>query len=189
MKLHLGCGKRDFGEGWIHIDCGDYPHVTSHDITKLPFPNNSCSLVYASHVIEYFDRDEIVPVLKEWSRVLRKGGKIRLAVPDFMAMARLYIESYNTVAPVRVWKIESFLGPLYGKMTPSGMDQAIYHRTAYDIHSIIELLENAGFWDIHRYQWRDTEHSSVDDHSQAHLPHMDKNYGTLISLNVEATKR
>lgn len=27
MKLHLGCGKRDFGPEWISIDGGDYPHL------------------------------------------------------------------------------------------------------------------------------------------------------------------
>jgi hypothetical protein len=27
-----------------------------------------------------------------------------------------------------------------------------------------------------------------DDHSQAYLPHMDKENGTLISLNIEAVK-
>jgi len=27
IKLHLGCGWRDFGSDWIHIDGGDYPHL------------------------------------------------------------------------------------------------------------------------------------------------------------------
>ena len=39
------------------------------------------------------------------------------------------------------------------------------------------------FWD-----WRKTEHSQFDDHSQAYLPKMNKEHGTLISLNVEAIK-
>jgi hypothetical protein len=38
------------------------------------------------------------------------------------------------------------------------------------------------------YDWRKTEHSKFDDHSQAYIPHMDKDHGTLISLNVECTK-
>ena len=47
---------------------------------------------------------------------------------------------------------------------------------------------NVGFKDIKRYDWRETEHAEFDDHSQAYLPHMDKENGTLISLNVECTK-
>ena len=45
-----------------------------------------------------------------------------------------------------------------------------------------------GFKNVERYDWRETEHAEFDDHSQAYLPHMDKENGTLISLNVECTK-
>jgi predicted SAM-dependent methyltransferase len=58
IKLNLGCGWRDFGPEWIHIDGGDYPHIHSKDIIDLPFEDNSIDLIYASHVFEYFDRNE-----------------------------------------------------------------------------------------------------------------------------------
>lgn len=180
MKLHLGCGKRDFGKGWVNIDAGNFPHVTSHDIVKLPFENAVCDLIYSSHTLEYFDRDEVVPVLKEWCRVLKPHGILRLAVPDLTAMVDLYLR--------QEWPIESFLGPLYGKMIPEGCTDSIYHKTAYDFRSLRELLLCVGFCDIQTYDWQKTEHAGVDDHSQAYLPHMDKANGTLISLNVEATK-
>lgn len=187
MKLHLGCGKRDFGEKWVHIDAGDFPHVTSHSITKLPFDDSSCSLIYASHVIEYFDRKEIIPVLKEWHRVIRPEGVIRLAVPDFRMMAELYTNSLTCVG-IRSCDIELFLGPLYGKMTPVGCQNSIYHKTVYDFTSLREILLSIGFCNIRKYDWKETEHAHIDDHSQAYLPHMDKQSGALISLNVEGTK-
>ena len=80
MKIHLGCGKRNFGTDWIHIDGSNYEHVQYHNITKLPFDDNTCDLIYASHVFEYFDRDEAVDILNEWKRVLKPGGILRLAV-------------------------------------------------------------------------------------------------------------
>lgn len=187
MKLHLGCGKRDFGPDWTHIDCGNFPHVTSHNITSLPFDDFSCSRIYASHVIEYFDREEIIPVLKEWHRVLRSGGRISLAVPDFRAMAKLYMDSWTNVN-VDAWDIESFLGPLYGKMTPEGCMNSIYHKTVYDFKSLRQLLWSTGFDNVYSYDWKQTEHANTDDHSQSYLPHMDKKNGTLISLNVKAIK-
>ena len=173
MKLHLGCGKRNFGPDWIHIDGGNFDHVSSHDITKLPFKNNSADIIYASHVIEYFDREEVIPVLKEWKRVL--CGTLRIAVPDFQAMTRLYID----------YELESFLGPLYGKMKMG--DKYIYHKTVYDFQSLNKLLKSIGFKNIRLYDWQDTEHAMYDDHSQAYLPKMNKN-GNLISLNVECDK-
>ena len=48
-----------------------------------------------------------------------------------------------------------------------------------------EVLELNGFSNIKKYDWRKTEHASFDDHSQAYLPHMDKENGTLRSLNIE----
>jgi gamma-glutamylcyclotransferase (GGCT)/AIG2-like uncharacterized protein YtfP len=82
--------------------------------------------------------------------------------------------------------LKFFLGPLYGKMVVG--EETIYHKTVYDFDSLKEVLETAGFSDVHCYNWRTTEHSHIDDHSQAYLPHMDKKNGTPISLNVECKK-
>lgn len=178
IKLHLGCGKRNFGPSWVHIDGGDFPHLIGNDITKLNFENNSVDLIYASHVLEYFDRMEVIDVLKEWNRVLKVGGVLRLAVPDFESMTNLYKSGYP---------LETFLGPLYGKMLMG--EKVIYHKTCYDFNSLKLLLESNNFGNTQKYDWRNTEHSEIDDHSQAYVPHMDKQNGTLISLNIETLKQ
>tara|TARA_Y100001938_G_scaffold133132_1_gene192182 strand:+ start:2173 stop:2736 length:564 start_codon:yes stop_codon:yes gene_type:complete len=183
MKLHLGCGWRNFGGDWIHIDGGDYEHLDHNDITKLPYEDETVDLIYASHVLEYFDREEAIDVLTEWTRVLKKGGVLRIAVPDFESMAIMYVMGKNTLDNT---KLSSFLGPLYGKMQMG--DDIIYHKTVYDFEELSTLLSSAGIQNIARYDWRDTEHCDFDDHSQAYIPHMDKDNGTLISLNVEGTK-
>lgn len=179
IKINMGCGCRDFGNDWIHIDGGNYPHLDFNDITELQqFEDNSVDLIYSSHVIEYFDREEIVDVLKEWNRILKKDGILRVAVPDFKSMANLYVKGK--------YPLEKFLGPLYGKMKMS--NQTIYHKTTYDFECLEKVLSLSGFSEIKKYNWEDTDHSVHDDHSQAYLPHMDKQNGTLISLNVECRK-
>jgi len=175
MRLHLGCGKRDFGLAWDHIDLLDLPHIDSHDVEALPYKDDSCEIIYASHLINYFDRVEVKLVLNEWLRVLKPGGILRLAVPDLESMCNLYKNGYS---------LDKFLGPLYGKWN----HPPIYHKTAYDFESLFLLLKEVGFKSISRYNWRDTDHSNFDDHSQAYIPHMDKENGVLISLNVEAEK-
>jgi predicted SAM-dependent methyltransferase len=179
IKLHLGCGWRNFGKDWIHIDDGDYQHLDIKcDVSKLDLPDNYADLIYASHVIAYFDRTEIIDIFKEWYRILKPGGILRIATPDFEAMSKLYVNGDI--------KLEQILGPMYGKMP---MDKiTIYHKTVYDFNSLSELVYNCGFKDIKLYDWRETEHSGFDDHSQAYIPHMDKENGTLISLNVEIIK-
>jgi len=51
-------------------------------------------------------------------------------------------------------------------------------------------LEEAGFNNVRRYDWRETDigHAGIDDYSQAYLPHMDKENGRLMALNVEVDK-
>jgi len=141
MKINLGCGKRNFGKEWIHIDGGDYDHLDFQDITKLNFKSNTVDLIYASHVIEYFDREEIVEVLQEWQRVLKPNGILRIAVPDFEVMARLYTTGE--------YPLSNFLGPLYGRMSMS--DQNIYHKTTYDFSSLQSVLQALKFKNIKRY--------------------------------------
>jgi len=179
IKINMGCGKRNFGKDWVHIDGGDYEHLNYNDITNLSqFEDNSVDLIYASHIISYFDREEIKPILQEWKRILKLNGMLRLAVPDFQSMATLYT--------MRKYPLENFLGPLYGKMKMG--KEIIYHKTVYDYNSLKELLLSVGFKDIDYWYWWETDHARFDDHSQAHLPHMKKETGDLISLNIQGKK-
>ncbi len=177
-RIHMCCGKRDFGSGWLNIDGADLPHIHQHDVTKLDMQSDTVDIIYCSHGLEYFDRTEAINVLTEWYRVLKPKGILRLAVPDFSAICELYSSGK--------YSLESFLGPLYGKIDLNGT--FVYHKTAYDFDSLFTLLTASGFSDIQCYDWRKTEHAIYDDHSQAYLPHMEKRTGTLISLNVECNK-
>lgn len=185
IKLHLGCGER-YILGFIHIDLADYPHIDyKRDISDLSiFEDNSVDLIYCCHALEYFDKEESRKVLKEWHRVLKRGGILRVAVPDFEAIVKVYLK-YEDL------NHQGILGPLYGRMvlkTPKD-EKIIYHKTVYDFKSLKEVLEEMGFKNVHRYDWRETVHKEHDDFSQAYIPHMDKEHGVLISLNVEAEKQ
>lgn len=176
MKLHLGCGKRHI-PGFVHIDAIDFPHVDHVAmIDHLPFiPDNSVELIYTCHVLEHFKRSELPTVLQEWFRVLAPGGNLRLAVPDFAALCAVYQKN---------GKLEEIVGPLCGRQDhPYNI-----HYNVFDFQTLEKVLHNAGFTDVHRFDWRETEHANVDDFSQAYIPHMDKENGTLISLNVQCSK-
>jgi len=180
IKIHVGCGKRDFGKDWIHVDGEKHPHVDHDDIWLNWYDPETVDIIYASHFIEYFDRERVMDLLENWYKCLKNGGTLRIAVPDFEAMARLYVSDPEK------FPLSNFLGPLYGKISLN--NSFVYHKTCYDLKSLSGVLRLIGFREVHRYDWKKTEHADIDDCSQAYLPHLNKDKGNLISLNVEAIK-
>jgi predicted SAM-dependent methyltransferase len=176
VRLHIGCGDR-FIPGFVHVDIRRLPHVDV--VTPLEqlgmFDDDSVTLVYASHVLEHFSRTAIPAVLAEWRRVLRPGGVLRLAVPDFEALISVYRKT---------GELDSVLGPLVGRQD----HPYNFHYMVFDRKKLSAMLCDAGFRDVRPWDWRTTEHANVDDFSQAYYPYMDKDAGTLISLNLEAVK-
>ena len=178
MKLHLGCGPR-FIPGFVHIDAQSAPHVDIvGPVERLSFPDESVSLIYASHVLEHFGRYEYRTVLKEWFRVLSPGGILRLAVPDFAACAAIYYER----------GLENGISGLVGLIVGGQRDGNDFHKMVFDEDFLRKELLAVGFREVRRWDWRNTEHSAIDDYSQAYLPHLEKDRGRLMSLNLEAIK-
>jgi len=177
MKLHLGCGKRHI-PGFVHIDAVDYPHVDHvATIDNLSFiGDGSVDLIYNCHVLEHFKRRDVVRVLTEWYRVLKPGGVLRSSVPDFAQLCEVYR---------KFKRLDLVIGPLFGRQ------DYLYniHYNAFDQAALTQQLHEVGFVDVRRYDWRETEHAAIDDFSQAYVPHMDKDNGILISLNVECQKQ
>ena len=64
----------------------------------------------------------------------------------------------------------------------------IFHKTCFDKESLSKILKENGFKNIREWDHKKVDHGKFDDHSQAYLPHMDKEKGILISLNLEGTK-
>ncbi|MCJ8347759.1 methyltransferase domain-containing protein [bacterium] len=176
MKLHLGCGKR-YLPSFVHIDIVNFEHIDYlSNIDDLSmFEDNSIDLIYSCHVLEHFHRMKVGKVLKEWRRVLKPGGILRSAVPDFEAICEVYLETKDMSVAI---------GPIMGRQ------DFLYniHYNIFDYKSMEILLLEAGFKSVQRYAWEDTEHAAYDDYSQAYYPHMDKENGKLMSLNIEATK-
>tara|TARA_B110000027_G_C16070107_1_gene278618 strand:- start:678 stop:1220 length:543 start_codon:yes stop_codon:yes gene_type:complete len=180
MKLHLGCWHR-YIPGYIHVDLCEMNHIDFiSDIGDLKFINdNTVDYIYCSHALEYKDYDDVENVLKEWKRVLKKNGLVRIAVPDFDELIKLYY---------KLGDIDQIIGPLFGKMTING-ETKIHHKSTFNFLKIKYLAEKSGFLKVERYDWTKTEHANLDDHSQAYYPKMDKENGTLLSLNVQFIKK
>lgn len=177
MKLHIGCGKK-YLPGYKHLDVIDYDHVDYVcDARQLKMiADETVSEIYACHILEHVERSEVTDVLQEWHRVLKCGGEIRIAVPNFESIVEEYLEKKDLM---------SFQGLLYGGQTYDYN----FHHIVFDFGILKALLEDAGFRDIHRYGWSEFLPEEYDDYSRSYLPHMDFEHGRLMSLNVLATRK
>lgn len=66
--------------------------VIRHNLSRgIPFESETFDLVYHSHVLEHFPRENGRVFMAECFRVLKPGGILRAAVPDLEAITRSYL--------------------------------------------------------------------------------------------------
>jgi FkbM family methyltransferase len=131
-KLNLGSGESPLA-GYDNRDIR-----TGQQVYPLPDPDGSVEEVRASHVLEHFPHGEVEAVVKEWARVIKPGGRLRLAVPDFDWIVRNYQNGRHP-------DLESFL---YGGQ----LDANDFHKSMFNEEKLKGLLEGAGLVDVAR--WR-----------------------------------
>jgi len=126
LRLNLGGGKDCPIEGFTLVD-----RCVGTECYPLDYPNECADEVRASHVLEHFGRADTLAVVKEWVRVLKPGGVIRIAVPDmdfiFSNPAHTHVEGY-----------------LYGGQ----MDENDFHHAAFTESKLRKLMAMAGLVDI-----------------------------------------
>jgi len=82
VKLNVGCGN-DIKEGYVNIDHIALDGVdVVHDLNVLPLPFESDSVdeILCLDVLEHID---YIPLLQDFHRILKKGGKIIVRTPHF----------------------------------------------------------------------------------------------------------
>jgi predicted SAM-dependent methyltransferase len=174
-KLHIGSG-RNYIPGWTNLDLFSSVKADVYaDIQALPFERESFDLIYASHVLEHVQRHTVIATLSHWRDLLKTGGILRLAVPNFSAVVRHYNEHKD---------LDVLIGLLYGGQNHPKNN----HFITFDALTLRRELIRAGFDTIRYWDWKETEHAEFDDYSQCFLPHLDKDKGSLMSLNMEAVK-
>lgn len=144
MKYNIGAGNHPL-EGFVNLDMGD-------DITLT---GKRAELIYTSHFLEYFDKTEVLNLLKCWYFALADGGELYISVPDFAKV----VDIYNKEGIIMD-------GALYGKMN-AGIEvttkyskereflpgnNPIYHKSTFDRKTLREALLLAGFRNIKEFE-------------------------------------
>jgi SAM-dependent methyltransferase len=159
-------------ERWSRLNAIE-PGLICWDLRKgIPFPDQSFDALYHSHFLEHLPRAAALPFLRECFRVCRRGGVIRVVVPDLQRLAMRYLDAVRRIeAGSDAWNdYDASLDELFEQMVrtePVGGGQqkplvrflerwlrggagatGESHRWMYDRLSLARLLAGAGFGDV-----------------------------------------
>lgn len=138
IRLNLGAGSNPI-DGWVNID-----RKTGGEAYPLTdYADGSVDEIRASHILEHFRMEDQDKILREWVRVLKPGGVLKIAVPDVRLIAEKMIR--GEPGPYLQW--------LYGGQT----DENDYHKTGYERYGLELTLKSAGLVSIE--PWK----SDIDD--------------------------
>jgi predicted SAM-dependent methyltransferase len=193
LKLNLGCGPVQ-PPGWVNVDGSNRAWLASrlswldrllvrvrlfpptefnrqticvNLLRSFPWANDSVDALYMGEILEHFSRADGDKVLRECFRVLKRGGIIRIRVPDNARFWGNYVEEYRKTKalPRSDWTldhtrwIEMFFHdicirrPLFGSM-------GHFHKWMYDEISLIMEMEKIGFRNAARMAYLE---SRIDD--------------------------
>ncbi len=91
-KLHLGAGLT-FLDSWLNTDLkyNKEKGIFALDVKKkFPIADNTFDYIFSEHLIEHLDYKEGIVMLKKCYRILKPGGKIRIATPNLKFLVDLY---------------------------------------------------------------------------------------------------
>jgi len=154
LRLNLGPGDVVL-DGYVEHDARD-----GRDAFPLSmYEDGTVDEIRASHILEHYQRSHVPYVLAEWARVLKLGGVLKVAVPNFDWVCQQQAEGKGSSR-----LLEAYV--LGGQVSKHD-----YHKSAFTSEQLRQELQAAGFTSIEPWE------SDADDCSA--LP---------VSLNLQGTK-
>jgi predicted SAM-dependent methyltransferase len=93
MKLHIGGEQSKPGWKILNIQKKDNTDFIG-DISDLKqFKDESIEEIYASHVLEHVKHSLLMQTFLEIFRILKKGGKFYISVPDLSVLTNLFVSA------------------------------------------------------------------------------------------------
>lgn len=140
-------------------------NVLYGDIVKgLPVKDNSCDAVYCSHVLEHLSLNDFRIALKNTYKILKPGGTFRCVVPDLEVIAKRYVTALangKEDASIDFCGNGSLMGLFERKRGFKGLMVSYFgnahHLWMWDHHSLALELKKAGFQNIRRAAFNDSE--------------------------------
>lgn len=102
LKLNLGCGNTLL-DGFINIDKIERERILTLNLehARFPFADESVVEIAADQLLEHIIN--LIPLMNECWRVLKKGGRFNISVPCYP-----FVEAFQDPTHVRFFTIRTF---------------------------------------------------------------------------------
>jgi predicted SAM-dependent methyltransferase len=154
-KLQLGSGANPM-DGWLNTDIADYRRrgeVVYLDARRVfPLPDASFDLMFSEHMIEHLTYAEGRRCFAECLRVLRPGGRIRVATPSLDRLMQLYASELTDLQQRYLrWSVDTFVPDADAYLPGFVVNNMFWnftHRFVYDEGTLAHTLQAVGFVDV-----------------------------------------
>jgi len=166
IKLNVGASPIWVKEGWHTLDHKlqkTTKTAIAGNAVNIDLPDESCEIVFCSHVFEHIPHTQLPIVLSEINRVLCVGGVLRILTPDLSVIAKAYVEKDDDFFEKAKKEDETirtdlgFGGMFMNFVVSPGQDTALLNRDlnqfvagyahlySYDYEMLATLLNYVGY--------------------------------------------
>lgn len=165
IKLNVGCGT-DYKKGWINIDNNSDDNIEKLDLNwdlrnPLPYDDDSVDFIFNEHFIEHLTVEEGQAAIRDFMRVLKPGGIMRIATPDLEVTVDKYVNVPIEKDPViKKYKMD------YIKTRAERINigfRAWGHKWIYDYEELERRLKEAGCKNIKRQKLRQSSSKDLEN--------------------------
>ncbi len=184
-KLQVGSSISNL-EDWL---ASDLIPTTSNCIMldatkKFPFSDNTFDYIYSEHMIEHITWDDGQKMLLESFRILKPGGKIRIATPNMSTFVGFYTgKTTKTSEKYIEWITEKYIKGI-DMYKPAFVLNNLFknwnHQFIYDQELLGLALQKSGFKDI-----KTVSYGCSDDVNLQDLEHHGEHVGNIEMAKFE----
>lgn len=169
LRLHIGGTEPK--EGWKIFNIFAGPNVDYvGDVQDMSaFADESVDEIYGSHILEHISQNAMVPTLRGFHRILKRGGKLLISVPDLEILCRTFLRD-GASKEMRFHVMRMMFG--------GQVNSADFHYIGLNYEFLQDYLGMAGFSACQRVPL-----FGIFNDTSKFAP-----YGEPISLNVIAYK-
>lgn len=197
-KLQIGSGGTILKD-WLNTDLIlENEKIVFMDAgERFPIPDETFDYVYSEHLFEHLTFDQQCNYLKESWRILKPGGKMRLATPDFDFLIGLACENPNEVQKNYInWNYHNYLYN-QSKIYYDEPNTPVYiinnyfkdwgHQLIHNKGSLSNLLLYFNFKEIKKFQVLESKDVNFLN-LEHHMNQIGISNNILETLILEATK-